>query len=132
MHISRYAHTPRGRRLRRTVAGLLVMVATGSAVPQTAQAQGIVPCTITGTPGNDVLTGTAGNDVLCGGDGNDTLRGLGGDDELRGDGGNDTLLPGPGDDGVVDGSDGTDIVDYRDITGVGVTVDLGVGTGVGP
>ncbi len=39
-------------------------------------------CTITGTPGNDVLVGTPGDDVICG---------LGGDDRLSGGGGNDTL-----------------------------------------
>jgi glucose/arabinose dehydrogenase len=47
-------------------------------------------CTITGTPGEDVLLGTDGDDVICGGAGNDTLKGKGGNDVLRGGTGNDT------------------------------------------
>jgi Ca2+-binding RTX toxin-like protein len=50
-----------------------------------------VACTITGTPGDDVLVGTAGPDVICGLDGNDTLLGLGGGDVLVGGFGNDVL-----------------------------------------
>jgi len=53
-------------------------------------------CTITGTPGNDVLTGTAGPDVICGGGGNDILKGFKGNDILRGGTGNDTLVGGLG------------------------------------
>src|SRR4051794_24093984 len=34
-------------------------------------------CTVTGTPGNDVLRGTNGDDVICGGGGNDVLYGRG-------------------------------------------------------
>ena len=64
-------------------------------------------CTITGTPGNDVLNGTPGDDVICGLGGNDTLIGNGGDDILLGGAGNDTL---EGDDGndTLDGGPGVD------------------------
>ena len=47
-------------------------------------------CTITGTPGSNVLRGTPHHDVICGMGGNDTLIGGGGNDKLAGGGGNDT------------------------------------------
>jgi Ca2+-binding RTX toxin-like protein len=55
-------------------------------------------CTVTGTPGNDVLHGTEGDDVICG---------FGGNDRLFGHGGNDLLLGGVGNDRL-EGSFGTD------------------------
>ena len=58
-------------------------------------------CTITGTPGDDVLTGTGRDDVICG---------LGGNDTLAGGGGDDVLLGGPGDD-VLDGGRDDDVLD---------------------
>jgi len=69
---------------------------------------GVVPveqgtCTITGTPGDDVLVGTDDDDVICGGGGNDTLIGGPGNDTLIGGGGNDTLIGGPGDDTLIGG-----------------------------
>lgn len=94
-------------------------------------------CTITGTPGADVLEGTAGRDVICGLGGDDTIRGLDdddlllggdgndrifgnagddvlrggpGDDDLRGGEGNDTLLGGSGDD-QLNGGEGDDHLD---------------------
>jgi len=48
------------------------------------------PCTIPGTPGDDVLQGTAGDDVICGEGGDDVLIGLGGNDALLGGPGTDT------------------------------------------
>ncbi|WP_119071209.1 calcium-binding protein [Rubrobacter indicoceani] len=66
-------------------------------------------CTITGTPGNDVLGGTPGRDVICGLGGNDVIRGLGGDDVLRGDGGNDTIYGGDGADRI-EGANGNDVL----------------------
>ncbi len=66
-------------------------------------------CTITGTPGDDVLKGTPGNDVICGYGGNDTLHGLGGNDILRGGDGNDTLLGGTGRD-ILLGHRGNDLL----------------------
>lgn len=66
-------------------------------------------CTITGTPGNDILRGTPGRDVICGTGGNDIIYGAGGDDVLRGDGGNDTIF---GEDGAdrIEGGAGNDKV----------------------
>jgi hypothetical protein len=61
------------------------------------------PCTIVGTPGNDVLRGSTGADVICGGAGNDRISGLGGDDVVRAGDGDDTVLGGPGDDAVSGG-----------------------------
>jgi hypothetical protein len=55
-------------------------------------------CTITGTPGPDVLVGTGGNDVICGLGGNDRIYGGGGNDVIYGDGGADTLNGGSGND----------------------------------
>jgi hypothetical protein len=49
------------------------------------------PCTIVGTPGDDVLSGTPGDDVICGLGRDDTLRGGGGHDLLRGGLGGDRL-----------------------------------------
>lgn len=65
------------------------------------------PCTITGTPGNDILRGTPGRDVICGRGGNDVIYGLAGDDILRGGGGNDVLRGGDGDD-QLSGNEGSD------------------------
>jgi Ca2+-binding RTX toxin-like protein len=58
----------------------------------------VAECTITGTPGADVLEGSAGYDRICGLGGNDTLEGLGGNDELVGGAGDDSLDGGPGTD----------------------------------
>src|SRR2546430_16655092 len=58
------------------------------------------PCTITGTPGADLLFGTKGRDVICG---------LGGNDVLDGNGGNDVLNGGPGDD-LLNGGNGNDVL----------------------
>lgn len=55
-------------------------------------------CTLTGTPGKDVLVGTATADVICGLGGNDTLKGWKGNDVLRGGAGDDVLVGGGGND----------------------------------
>jgi hypothetical protein len=74
-------------------------------------------CTITGTPGNDVLNGTSGDDVLCGlggddvinaGNGNDVVYGDAGDDTIRGGAGEDTLYGDDGDDSL-SGGNGDDV-----------------------
>jgi hypothetical protein len=65
------------------------------------------PCTIVGTPGDDVLMGTSGNDVICGKGGNDTISGIGGDDIVRGGPGNDVLEGGAGRD-IIRGGTGND------------------------
>jgi Ca2+-binding RTX toxin-like protein len=63
-----------------------------------------VPCTITGTNGDDLLVGTPGDDVICGLDGNDEIHGLGGNDVLIGGNGQDILLGGEGHDLLLGGN----------------------------
>ncbi len=91
----------------------LFVVRAGHATP-TATA----PCTITGTPGADLLFGTKGRDVICGlggndvldgNSGNDILKGGEGDDLLNGGNGNDILYGGAGND-KLQGDHGRDIV----------------------
>ncbi len=62
-------------------------------------------CTVTGTPGNDILVGTAGPDIICGLGGNDLIIGLDGADTLLGGSGRDTVLGGGGDDLIRGGSE---------------------------
>jgi len=93
------------------LAALLVLVLPGSATagrPQDRQTD-VPPCTITGTPGPDVLVGGRGRDIICGLGGNDRLLGGGGRDVLRGGPGADTLFGGSGDD-VLRGDDGADVL----------------------
>jgi Ca2+-binding RTX toxin-like protein len=75
-------------------------------------------CTITGTPGADLLFGTPGRDVICGfggndvldgNDGNDVLKGGPGKDLLNGGNGNDLLYGGPGAD-KLQGDHGRDVI----------------------
>ncbi|MFA9269915.1 MAG: hypothetical protein ACEQSX_04040 [Baekduiaceae bacterium] len=101
----------------------ILAVAAILAIPSGATAAP-APCTITGTPGDDVLVGTdaPAEDVICGLGGNDTAYGIGGDDVLRGGPGNDTLYGGAGDDDLVgeggddtlDGQLGADLLDGGD------------------
>ncbi len=99
--------------MRRTVIGFsaLVLIIAAGASPANA-----VTCTITGTPGEDILEGTPGNDVICGlgahdvlygRQGNDVLLGGNGDDHLYGGSGRDELRGGDGDD-LLRGEDGAD------------------------
>jgi Ca2+-binding RTX toxin-like protein len=67
------------------------------------------PCTITGTPGADLLFGTKGRDVICGLGGNDKIRGLGGNDVIRGGAGDDKLQGDHGRD-VLKGGSGNDML----------------------
>jgi Ca2+-binding RTX toxin-like protein len=60
-------------------------------------------CTITGTPGPDLLVGTRGRDVVCGLGGNDMLAGKSDDDVLIGGRGKDMLSGGNGDDTLYGG-----------------------------
>jgi Ca2+-binding RTX toxin-like protein len=69
-------------------------------------------CTITGTPGDDVLEGTAQNDVICGLGGNDLIRGHEGDDMISGGDGNDRILGGGGRDRLY-GDAGNDSIKGR-------------------
>ncbi len=82
----------------------------------------LVPVTLRGGGGNDVLIGAAGADKLIGGDGDDRLIGrrgadvlLGGDgsDVLLGGFGNDMLRGGPGNNLLRGGSGTDDIEQYR-------------------
>jgi Ca2+-binding RTX toxin-like protein len=75
-------------------------------------------CTITGTPGNDVLIGTPKRDVVCGlggndviqaGRGSDVVRAGAGDDRVNGGRGNDLILGRAGRDRI-NGQRGADIV----------------------
>ena len=61
-------------------------------------AAGIIPLTLDGGGGNDILTGGAGPDVLFGRDGNDKLGGGAGVDTLDGGSGNDTVTGGQAND----------------------------------
>ena len=64
-------------------------------------------CSLSGTPGDDVLTGTRRADRICGLGGNDTIRGLRGNDVLLGGAGRDRLTGGAGRD-VLSGGSGPD------------------------
>jgi Tol biopolymer transport system component len=64
-------------------------------------------CTLTGTPGDDVLHGTSANDVICGGGGDDVVDGRGGNDRVMGGTGDDLVIGGPGRD-VLFGGPGAD------------------------
>jgi hypothetical protein len=75
-------------------------------------------CTITGTPGPDLIFGTQHRDVICGLGGNDQIDGMGGNDvifggpgndQLNGGSGNDVLYGGPGND-KLQGDDGSDVM----------------------
>jgi Bacterial Ig domain/Bacterial cadherin-like domain/RTX calcium-binding nonapeptide repeat (4 copies) len=90
----------------------LVLVGQPPAAPELVLADATDPCTVTGTPGADVLTGTSQDDVICGFDGDDVLQGGGGkdrllggsgDDDLQGGGDNDRLRGGAGDDDLSGG-----------------------------
>ena len=63
----------------------------------------LAPCTITGTPGNDILLGTSGNDVICALGGNDVVDALGGRDIVWGGPGADWIDGGGGEDVVYGG-----------------------------
>ena len=82
------------------------------------------PCTILGTPGNDVLNGTREPDVVCGREGADHIRGRGGNDALYGGAGPDTIVGGPGHD-LLSGGPGNDVLLARD--DVRDTVECGKG-----
>jgi hypothetical protein len=71
---------------------------------------GHLPCTITGTQGNDLLHGTSGSDVICGQGGNDIIGGGGGHDTTYGGGGDDTISANGGNDSIYGGA-GNDVID---------------------
>jgi RTX calcium-binding nonapeptide repeat (4 copies) len=69
----------------------------------------LVPVTMRGGGGNDLLIGGAGADKLIGGDGSDRLIGRRGADALFGGDGRDVLLGGAGND-LLRGGDGSDLL----------------------
>jgi len=121
-----------------------VMSATGAnqitidpgASADTDPAWQTIPCTVTGTSGDDVLVGTSGNDIICGLGGNDTISGGAGDDILiggagddvvHGDSGNDRMFGNAGSDHLF-GDDGTDVVNAIDLVGGNDSENGGAGT----
>lgn len=82
---------------------------------------------LTGSGHDDVFTGTDQANGLWGFGGDDSLAGGAGGDTLRGGAGNDALEGGTGNDHL-DGGDGIDAAVYLR-SSLGVTVDLGTGTG---
>lgn len=83
---------------------------------------------VTGGDDDDIIIGNDDPNQLDGGPGNDELTGLLGSDTLTGGAGNDTIRPGAGG-GTSNGGPSTlevNTLTYDDLTGVGVTVALGV------
>src|ERR671937_771860 len=54
---------------------LMAAARARAAILVPASGHSALACTITGTPGNDIIFGTRGNDVICGLGGNDTIDG---------------------------------------------------------
>ena len=73
----------------------------------------VLPCTLVGTWGADVITGTPGNDRICGLPGPDRIDGGFGSDYLNGGSGSDTIIGGPGNDTIIGGG-GADVIFARD------------------
>ncbi len=88
--------------------GTTARVAAGSTASKPMVAR-YAPCTITGTPGDDVLVGTPGPDVICGRGGDDIIRARGGYDVVRAGPGHDTVRGGNGVD-VLEGGRGADLL----------------------
>jgi hypothetical protein len=88
---------------------------------------GVIPATLDGGPGDDILDGAGLADILIGGEGDDWLRGAAGNDDIRGGSGDDRLEGGPGPGGGADtysGGDGIDVVNYFYASaGVNVSID---------
>lgn len=86
-----------------TLSGALAQPAAAATATKADDGQ-TLRCTISGTPGDDVLRGTAGDDVICGGRGDDAIDGRGGDDILIGGAGDDVLKGGAGHDALRGGA----------------------------
>jgi hemolysin type calcium-binding protein len=69
----------------------------------------LVPVTMRGGPGHDVIIGGGGGDKLSGGDGADKIVGREGDDMLLGGEGADVLIGGGGND-ILRGGPGVDVL----------------------
>ena len=73
----------------------------------------VLPCTIVGTWGADILDGTKGPDRICGLPGPDRISGGPGNDYLNGGSGDDTIIGGDGHDTIL-GKGGRDVIYARD------------------
>lgn len=90
-----------------------VVASHGSSAPGAARTKCILPATIVGTDGDDVLTGTPDADFIAGLGGNDTIVGGGGSDAICGGSGNDKITAQDGPSAgfvVVNGGPGDDII----------------------
>ncbi len=85
------------------VPAVLALSATGGHGRDVMQGDGLIPSTLEGGPGRDLLAAGAAGDVLRGGDGVDQLFGGSGDDDLDGGPDSDTLEGRSGNDTLVGG-----------------------------
>ena len=90
--------TPERENRTRAMVALFATVSLFAVRGAHATVHAATGCTITGTPGADLLFGTPGRDVICGLGGNDVLDGNGGNDVLKGGAGADLLNGGDGND----------------------------------
>jgi len=106
---------------RRPTAGNLIVTFTVNADQtnvvaadtQATTGSTVLPCTIVGTWGADVLNGTNRSDRICGLPGPDRISGGPGDDYLAGGSGDDTIIGGSGHDTIIGGG-GRDVIYARD------------------
>jgi Tol biopolymer transport system component len=87
----------------------------------------VLPCTLVGTSGNDVIHGTPGNDRICALPGADTIYAGAGNDFIDAGNGDDRIYPGPGRDTVI-AKGGDDVIYARD--GQRDWIDCGAGKDV--
>jgi len=105
---------------RATAGPLAVTYSVGSAAPDPDDTDNslqlgvtVLPCTLVGTTGPDVIHGTAKRDLICGRTGADRIYGAAGNDFIDAGNGDDTIVPGPGRDSVL-GRGGRDVILARD------------------
>ncbi len=116
------------RTLRRVRVGFIaaaLAILPAAAVIHGATPAGALACTITGTPGDDVLVATSSSDVLCGLGGNDYLFAHSALAIYGGDGNDLIIVDGPGLTEVI-GGNGTDELEFN--TSSDVNADLSTGT----
>lgn len=90
---------------------MIVLAAALIALPASAAAA--TPCTITGSPGADLLRGTKRADVICARGGADEVFGHGGADVIRGGRGADVIRGGQGADHLLGGAGRDTCLDKR-------------------
>jgi Ca2+-binding RTX toxin-like protein len=92
------------------LTGVQAIVLQGSGGDDTLNYQGVlIPATLGGGNGNDLIIDSGSGDAIRGGRGNDTLQGAGGNDTIDGTNGNDVLKGGAGDDSL-NGGPGNDVL----------------------